>query len=612
MLRDEDFADDDRMLQASPSTPRSPGKIGFWSRVTGWSPTNDGGAAPLRFSGGSPTLRGARPRSASASMLTIGSPGGKAETPPPEMEQKRQRGSKLKSPNPQRWFNSLIDILLTPGGDVYSNGRASARVTAQFRRQRVDQATNVKHQKRLRAERLVADAARLAAGEDPEGWLRDGLDIIGGFGLAVAERTPMKKKAKPYTWQTGSSPARSAKMEQRRQELLEVDISSDDELQQEWQQLTACRSNLVVHDDPDGNTDNEDDDDHYDPLMLGSGWRTDPSTERGGIFGQMLTKGKTGPRSRQGGDGSPTKAKANAKANANGAGPADDLQTSADLGYVWVVPTDDAARRDINTPVQDGHSHGHAAASSGGPTGRPRTRSVPTDWLSPEPMSEPPATRGISETPPETDPVAAWAAAGAGVRTAHAILDAPTGALVTARQCGETSGSSDDELGLELGESEEELEADGDDGWEPSPAMAARFAAMAFWIPDNPDEADEPPSLREDKPFVWAKADAWIHDTMKTIDNIRVTVSCETDVGSPQLLLERAVSPDRTVHDAVPTVAADEFAWQFNPGREEKIEKRRSELLGLEMDGRPELISEWLALLAFRSFLSDMASMEDT
>ena len=30
-----------------------------------------------------------------------------------------------------------------------------------------------------------------AAGEDPEGWLRDGLDIIGGFGLAVAERTPM-------------------------------------------------------------------------------------------------------------------------------------------------------------------------------------------------------------------------------------------------------------------------------------------------------------------------------------------------------------------------------------------------------------------------------------
>ena len=30
-----------------------------------------------------------------------------------------------------------------------------------------------------------------AAGEDPEGWLGDGLDIIGGFGLAVAERTPM-------------------------------------------------------------------------------------------------------------------------------------------------------------------------------------------------------------------------------------------------------------------------------------------------------------------------------------------------------------------------------------------------------------------------------------
>ena len=58
-------------------------------------------------------------------------------------------------------FSGLIDNLLTPGGDVYSNGRASARVTAQFRRQRVDQATNVKHQKRLRAERLVADAARL-------------------------------------------------------------------------------------------------------------------------------------------------------------------------------------------------------------------------------------------------------------------------------------------------------------------------------------------------------------------------------------------------------------------------------------------------------------------
>ena len=35
-----------------------------------------------------------------------------------------------------------------------------------------------------------------AAGEDPEGWLGDGLDIIGGFGLAIAERTPMKKKAK--------------------------------------------------------------------------------------------------------------------------------------------------------------------------------------------------------------------------------------------------------------------------------------------------------------------------------------------------------------------------------------------------------------------------------
>ena len=48
-------------------------------------------------------------------MLTIGSPGGKAETPPPEMEQKRQRGSKLKSPNPQRWFNSTggnLDIVL--------------------------------------------------------------------------------------------------------------------------------------------------------------------------------------------------------------------------------------------------------------------------------------------------------------------------------------------------------------------------------------------------------------------------------------------------------------------------------------------------------------------
>eukprot|EP00040_Diaphanoeca_grandis_P035906 m.226925 g.226925 ORF g.226925 m.226925 type:complete len:581 (+) comp33507_c0_seq3:379-2121(+) len=154
------------------------------------------------------------------------------------------------------------------------------------------------------------------------------------------------------------------------------------------------------------------------------------------------------------------------------------------------------------------------------------------------------------------------------------------------------------------------------------------FAALVLWIPPKLS-VRKPPTEIKDNTFVWAKADAWIHDTRRVLRvmNYEARMQAPRDVTPAQLPSTKSNNipkPHTNVATSKPTNDAtnklmltqgvhgkDKYDWQFEPDRTLKIVQRRKELITyIEADtDDADILAEWTMLVQFRSFLSQMGTV---